>query len=481
MTAEFRQIINGAEVEGCGDLLRSTNPADPAELVSAGNVADSVQVADAVRAARDSAREWAHESMARRCAVLTRAADLLEKRVEDIGRLLTLEQGKTLGEAVAEARRSAQIFRYHAEEADRAEGEHYHSPRSGERIMVVRKPLGVVALITPWNFPFAIPAWKLAPALVHGNTVVWKPASLVPQLSFTLGQILMEAGIPDGVLNVVITPGHLGQKIVEDPDVDALSFTGSTAVGRGLVATCAKLGKPVQAEMGGQNAAVVLADANLSAAADAVLAGAMQSTGQKCTATSRVIVESSIATEFTALLAERVERLQVGDGLHEQVDVGPVASQSSKADVDAAIAASVDAGGKVVARAGSVVLGGGPGGHFVQPVLLTLSARDVPAWRDEIFGPVLALVQARDANEAFDLANDSVYGLSGAVFTSSMANALRAMEQIDVGVLHINSESTGADPHVPFGGSGASGYGPKEQGQAAKDFFTKTMTVYLAG
>ncbi|MFI6741837.1 aldehyde dehydrogenase family protein [Nonomuraea sp. NPDC050451] len=374
---------------------------------------------------------------------------------------------------------AADILRFHAGEPHRAQGETYASPRAGERILVQRRPVGVVGVITPWNFPIAIPAWKIAPALVHGNTVVWKPASLVPLLAVRLTEALSEAGLPPGVLSTVFVNGKDADLIVGHHDIDAITFTGSTQVGRGLLERCGGLIKPVQAEMGGKNAAVVLADVDLDLAARLVADGAMASTGQKCTATSRVVVAREVRDAFLERLCARVASLRVGDGLQPGVDVGPVASASARQEVLGHIDLAV--------REGASILVGGDAveskddGYFVRPTVALLADRDVALWREEVFGPVLAVTTAACTEEALELANDSEFGLSGAVFTNDLTAALKAMARFEVGVLHVNSESTGADPHVPFGGVKQSGCGPKEQGRAARDFYTQTSTVYLRG
>ncbi len=339
----------------------------------------------------------------------------------------------------------------------------------------------MVGVVTPFNFPIAIPAWKIAPALTYGNTVVWKPAGTVPLLAMRLVQALADAGLPPGVLNLVIGGREVGAGIADHPGIDALTFTGSTAVGRSLAAAGAARGVPVQAEMGGKNAAVVLGDADLDLAAEQVLLGAFRSSGQKCTATSRLIVTDDVADEFVGELVARIGKWTVGNPLDEHVHMGPV--------VDAAAWTSIQAGVDEAVRQGARVLCGGrpyedgalAAGFYVPPTVLELPGTGLDVWREELFGPVLAVCRAADAEAAFALADDSDYGLSAAVFTQDLTRALGALEDLDVGILHINSESAGADPHVPFGGAKKSGYGPKEQGRAAREFFTHTTTVYLRG
>ncbi len=413
-----------------------------------------------------------------RGAVLLEAAAVVERHAEAWGLELAIEEGKTKAEGVGEVRRAAQILRYYGNEGDRQAGEIFASPRAGEQILVTRKPIGVVAVITPFNFPIAIPAWKIAPALVYGNTVVWKPATTVPLLAIRLAEALTSAGLPPGVLNLVIGDSPIGEALVEQPDIAAISFTGSTAVGRRIAASAAARGVPVQAEMGGKNAAVVLDDADIELALDQVMLGAFRSTGQKCTATSRLIVTEGIADRFLDELAARASALAVGDPTEDTTQMGPVITGAAQRNIYAGI-------GTAMAQDAEVLAGGEPyfkgllaEGFFVAPTVLELTA-PAEIWAEELFGPVLAARRAADADEAFALANDTEFGLSAAIFTQDLTRALHAIQHVDVGVLHINSESAGADPHVPFGGAKKSGLGPKEQGTAAREFFTHTTTVYL--
>jgi len=489
MSVELQQYIAGQWVEGDGGLVTSTNPARPAEVVASGRQAGAPAVDRAVGAARRAARGWARTPAHERGAVLLAAAAHLESNAQAWGLELAREEGKTAAEGAGEVLRAAQILRYYGNEGDRTAGEVFSSPRRGERILVTRKPLGVVGVITPFNFPIAIPAWKIAPALVYGNTVVWKPASVVPLLALRLAQALDAAGLPAGVLNLLIGPGSMGNDLVEHPDLDGITFTGSTGVGRRLAAQGAARGVPVQAEMGGKNAAVVLADADLDLAAEQVMFGAFRSTGQKCTATSRLVVADTVADEFLERLRARLDAWTVGDPTDPGVQMGPVVNTAARTSILAGIGTSLRQGARLVAGGGSgdgSYDGGTDGGvldsgAFVAPTVLEVPDGTNESWREEFFGPVLTLRRAAGTDEAFALANDSEFGLSAAVFTQDLTRTLDAIEDLDVGILHINSESAGADPHVPFGGAKKSGYGPKEQGTAAKEFFTHTTTVYLRG
>jgi aldehyde dehydrogenase (NAD+) len=473
MTRRIQQFVGGEWRQGKGGAIDSRNPARPDEILASGHAATPDDVTEAVAAAQGAARGWRRMPMHERAAILLRTAELLEERADAVGLELTLEEGKTLAEGVGEVRRAAEIFRFNAGQADREVGEVFASPRAGERIVVVRKPIGVVGVITPWNFPIAIPAWKIAPALIHGNAVVWKPASIVPLLAVRLAEALHDAGLPAGVLSLIIGPGALGSQIAGAPGINAVTFTGSTGIGTGLLQLCAPLRRPVQAEMGGKNAAVVVADADLELAADQIVLGAMRSTGHKCTATSRLVVEASVADELRTLITERIESLVVGDGTRPEVAVGPVSSGSAQAEITSMIDDALGGGARLVARADAP-----SDGYYVPPTVLEVDVRQA-IWREEVFGPVLAMTTGTDEDQALELANDSEFGLSAAVFTRDLSRTLRVMDELEVGVLHVNSESAGADPHVPFGGAKDSGIGPKEQGRASREFFTCTTTAYL--
>ena len=479
---QLQHYIDGGWVPGTGSPITSSNPAHPDEVVAQGLQAGPAEVEQAMTAAVAAKREWARTPAHERGAVLLRAAVVIEQNAEAWGLELAREEGKTRAEGQGEVLRAAQIFRYYGNDGDRTAGEIFSSPRRGEKILVTRKPLGVVGVVTPFNFPIAIPAWKIAPALAYGNTVVWKPASTVPLLALRLAQALDAAGLPAGVLNLLIGPGSMGNSIVEHPALDGLTFTGSTGVGRRLAAEAASRGVPVQAEMGGKNAAVVLADADLELAAEQVMLGAFRSTGQKCTATSRLIVAEAIADEFLATLAERANTLAIGDPADPTVQMGPVVNDGARKSISDGIDTALSQGARLIAGGQKYDDGDLASGYFIPPTILELPAdQELDVWREELFGPVLAVRRAATVEQAFELANDSEFGLSAALFTQDVTRALDAIDDLDVGILHVNSESAGADPHVPFGGAKKSGYGPKEQGAAAKEFFTHTTTVYLRG
>ncbi|MFJ2318220.1 aldehyde dehydrogenase family protein [Glutamicibacter sp. NPDC087661] len=478
--ATLEHCINGAWVPGEGRRIDSKAAADESIVLAEGTAASVDQVDAAFGAAHRAKKSWASTPMAARGAILAKAAGYLKEHAEDFGAELAAEEGKTRAEGIGEVLRAAQILVYYSGEAERAAGTVFQSPRAGEQILVTHKPLGVIGVITPFNFPIGIPAWKIAPALVFGNTVVFKPASLVPLLAMRFVQALEHGGLPAGVLNLVIGPGALGDAFIANEHLDGLTFTGSTGVGRKLCAAGAARGIPVQAEMGGKNASVVLADADLDLASEQVLFGAFRSTGQKCTATSRLILDESIADAFLAKLAERLEQWVTGDPLDPSVHMGPLVDAKAANSAAQGIDRSLAQGATLRYR------GLAPDtGSFLAPTILELpegeAGRANCAWQEEFFAPIVSVRRVNGWKEAFEAAEDSEYGLSLALFTSNLALALEAQQTLDVGILHVNSESAGADPHVPFGGAKASGYGPKEQGAAAREFYTHTTTTYLRG
>jgi aldehyde dehydrogenase (NAD+) len=473
---ELASYVGGEWEQGTGDEVEDLNPAHPEEVVATYRRLDPSQVDQAVDAAAVAFPSWRRTSIHERAGVLLRAGRLLEERAERIGRELAREQGRREVEAVAEVRRAADIFRYFSAEADRAEGDCFTGRRDRERVLTTRVPLGPVLLITPWNVPVAIPAWKLAPALVHGNTVIWKPSGIVPLMAVRLAEALIEAGLPAGVCNLVLTAPSVGSTLLRDERVRAGSFTGSTAVGKALQAIGGASGKPLQAEMGGKNAAIVLADADLELAADQVVSAAMGWTGQRCTATSRLLVEGSVAADLIALVNAKVAALRVGDPLDPATDVGPVASRSQHEQVRRYLEVAREEGAELVVGGGS---SDPDDGYFVDP---TVALKVEPGHRifdEEVFGPLLAVRTCGGFEEALELANRGRYGLSAALFTTDLDRALAAVDALEVGVLHVNSETCGSDPHVPFGGTKDSGTGDREMGAAGRAFYTAERTVYV--
>ena len=452
---------------------------DPASLkrltgTFASATPEQVQAAyDAAAAARPA---WAATPAPARAEVLRRAADLLEARVDEAAERLTSDMGKALRDARGEVLRSVAILRYYAGELLQPSGETYPSSDPATMLLTVEEPLGLVCAITPWNFPFAIPTWKLAPALGFGNTVVWKPAEAASGSAVLLTETLAAAGLPAGVLNLVTGKGSaLSGALTGDPRLTALTFTGSGGVGTRLRQAVADRNVKVQLELGGKNPAVVLADADLEDAAVQIVRGAMLGTGQRCTATSRVYVERSVAPQLRELLRARVQDLVVGDPFDEATDVGPLASVQQRDTIAHYLQLARDEQAEVVVG-GSV---DADGSCFVAPTVLAGVSPDSALVREEIFGPVLVVEEVDDFDAAVAAANDTEFGLSSALFTRDLAKAMSWVRLTQSGLVHVNRETAGVEPHVPFGGLKGSSSMAREQGKAARQFFTTTKTVYL--
>ena len=458
-----------------GRTYERHNPWRPSEVVGEFPSSAAEDVDAAVAAASDAFPEWAGLPAAKRGAILARAAAAIESRVEDIAQDMTREMGKPLRESRLEAARAAQIFRFFAGEGWRPVGEMFEQSATGSTVFTRRRPLGVVGLITPWNFPAAIPAWKTAPALAYGNTVVLKLAQDSPLTGLHLARALEEAELPEGVLNIVIGRGsEVGEPLVADPRVPAISFTGSVAVGHGVRDRAASLGKRVQLELGGHNPLIVAEDASLDAAVQAAYVGAFWSAGQKCTATRRIYVQDAIYDSFRERFLKRVNEGKVGDPSDPDTEVGPIVNEAQFDSVLEGIARGRDEGGTVVAGGERA----DPDAYLIPPTVFEDVADDAFLSCEEVFGPVATLYRFGSLDEAIARANGVRFGLSAAVFTTNLATASRCVDELRAGIIHVNSQTAGADVHVPFGGTKQSGYGPHEQGGAAKQFYTEEVTVY---
>lgn len=463
-----------------GDLFENRNPADTDDLIGQFAASNAADVDAAVGAAADAAESWRCTSPIARANILHKAAEILASRTETVGRELTREEGKTLKEGIGETGRAVQILRYFAGEAAQPSGEHYPSMNPLTLLYTMREPLGVVAIVTPWNFPIAIPAWKIAPALAFGNTVVFKPASFTPLCAVRLTEALAEAGLPPGVLNLVTgAASAVGDPLVRDERVVGISFTGSNSVGQELRRVAAERGAKLQLELGGKNPAIVLADADVEHALGQVVAGAMMSTGQKCTATSRAIVDRALADRFTEQLAARITALKVGNPLQPETQIGPLISDEAAERVAGEIEAARQAGTTLVAGGGRLSDDGRGRGHFVAPALFADVDPNSKLGQEELFGPVLGVIPVDGLDEAITIANQVRYGLSASIFTRDLGRALAFVQGIQAGIVHVNSETAGAEPHVPFGGMKGSSSYSREQGKAAREFFTQTKTVYI--
>jgi alpha-ketoglutaric semialdehyde dehydrogenase len=475
LTAPANYIAGEWRPSAGGDTYEKRNPARPNEVVGEFPSSTREDVDLAVQAAEDARREWARGPIARRAAVLTAAATLIEERADAIAQDMTREMGKPLREARLEAARAAQILRYSAGEAFRPVGELFQQAVSGGPVYTVHRPVGVVGLITPWNFPAAIPVWKLAPALIYGNTVVLKLAQDSPLTGLHIVRALDDAGLPAGVLNVVIGRGSaVGTPLVEHPGVRAISFTGSVPVGKGIREQAGRLGKRAQLELGGHNPLIVMADADLGKAAEAAYAGAFWSAGQKCTATRRIYVQGDAYDGFRERFLARVESGRIGDPADPETEVGPLVNEGAMEDVLSAIERGRSEGGSVLAGGERA----DDDAFLVAPTVFEDVADDAMLSCEEVFGPVTSLYRFGSLDEAIERANAVEFGLSASLFTTSLPATQRFVDSMEAGILHVNSQTAGADVHVPFGGVKGSGFGPHEQGRAARDFYTEVVTVY---
>jgi acyl-CoA reductase-like NAD-dependent aldehyde dehydrogenase len=468
-------LIDGEWVKG--EAVPNVNPANLKEVVGEYARATAEDAAAAIAAAKAAFPAWSRSGPLERHSVLRKAADEITARKEELGRLLSREEGKTLAEGIGETVRAAQIFDFFAGECLRLTGETVPSVRPGVGVEMTREAVGVVGLITPWNFPVAIPAWKIAPALAYGNAVVIKPADLVPGCTWAIVDILHRNGLPKGVLNLVMGKGSVvGQAILDSPDVHAISFTGSQGTGARVAEASIKVMRRFQLEMGGKNPLVVLDDADLGVAVDCAVNGAYFSTGQRCTASSRLIVTQGIHDRFVAAVAEKLKTLKVDDPLKEGTHIGPVVDASQlKQDEDyigigKGEGAELAWGGERVDRETE--------GFYLSPALFVGATNEMRISREEIFGPVASVIKVRDYDEALAVANDTPFGLSSGICTTSLKHATDFKRNAEAGMVMVNLPTAGVDFHVPFGGRKGSSYGPREQGRYAREFYTQVKTAY---
>ena len=478
MATSARNFIAGEWVPST-DLAPDINPSDTNDIVGEFPRAGAAEAQRAIAAAKQAFPAWSRSSIQERHDILQRIGDGLMARKDEIGRLLSREEGKTLAEGVGETVRAAQIFLFFAGECLRLSGEKLASTRPNMEAEVTREPIGVVGLITPWNFPIAIPAWKVAPALAYGNCVVLKPADLVPATAHALAEVIAGAGLPPGVFNLVMGRGSVvGEALLASRDVAAISFTGSVAVGRRIAAACigAEPMKKVQLEMGGKNPLVVLDDADLKTAVECAVNGAFFSTGQRCTASSRLIVTDAVHDAFVGALGERLKGLVVDHALKPGTHIGPVVDQG-QLDQDLEYIRLGREEGAMLSAGGELLNRGTPG-FYLSPALFTDVDPKTRIAREEIFGPVAAVMRVRDYDEALELANDTPFGLSAGICTSSLKHANHFKRNAEAGMVMVNLPTAGVDYHVPFGGRKGSSYGPREQGRYAAEFYTTVKTAY---
>ena len=462
-----------------GTAAPNINPSNTKDVVGDYARASRAQAEDAIKAAKAASAAYARATPQERYDALKKISDEILARKDELGRLLSREEGKTLPEGVGEATRAGQIFAFFAGEALRITGEKAASVRPGVDVEITREPVGVVALITPWNFPIAIPAWKIAPALAYGNCVVFKPADLVPGCAWALSDIIARSGLASGVFNLVMGRGsEIGDALLAHPDVAAISFTGSVATGRKVAAAAVASTpmKKVQLEMGGKNPFVVLDDADLKVAVECAVNGAFFSTGQRCTASSRLIVTGGIHDRFVDAMTDRLKSLAVDDALKPGTHIGPVVDQSQLDQDMRYIAVGKGEGAKL--HWGGELLNRETPGFYLQPALFTGVDNRMKIAREEIFGPVAAVIRVKDYDEALSVANDTDFGLSSGICTTSLKYASHFKRNADAGMVMVNLPTAGVDYHVPFGGRKGSSYGPREQGRYAIEFYTTVKTAY---
>lgn len=471
-----QNYVNGAWVSG-SEVGQNINPSNTSEIVGEYARADVKQVEDAISAAKAASASWRYSTPQARFDALDAIGTEILARKEELGELLSREEGKTLPEGIGEAGRAGQVFKFFAGEALRNVGDKLDSVRPGIEVDITREALGVIGIITPWNFPIAIPAWKIAPALAYGNCVVIKPADLVPGCGWALADIISRSGLPDGVFNLVMGRGSVvGETILNSADINGVSFTGSVATGKHVAAICSARGAKFQLEMGGKNPMVVLDDANLDVAVDACVNGAYFSTGQRCTASSRFIVTEGIHDAFVAAVTAKLESLVIGDAVKAGTHIGPVVDQSQLTqnleyiEIGKKEGATLVCGGDQVTR--------DKDGFYMTPALFTDTNNQMRINREEIFGPVASVIKVKDYDEALAVANDTEFGLSAGICTTSLKYASDFKRKSQAGMVMVNLPTAGVDYHVPFGGTKGSSYGAREQGSYAAEFYTTVKTAY---
>ena len=473
-----RNLING-EWREAPESREDINPSDVSDVVGSFASAAAGQVREAVDAAKAAQPVWAAVTPQARCEVLDFVGTEILARRGELGRLLSREEGKVLSEGIAEVVRAGQIFKFFAGEILRLSGEHIDSVRPGIEIDILRQPIGVVGLITPWNYPIAIPAWKIAPALAFGNAVVFKPAELAPACAWELSEIISRSGLPTGVFNIVMGRGSLvGDAMIHHPDIAGISFTGSVVTGKTVALGCAERMAKVQLEMGGKNPLVILDDTDTGIAVTVAINGSYYSTGQRCTASSRLIVTEGIHDRFVAAMIEAMEKLRVDDALAEGTDIGPVIDEAqlekdmSYVELGKKEGARLAFGGELLARQKK--------GFYFAPALLTEASNTMRMAREEIFGPVACVIRVKDYDEALAVANDTPYGLTAGICTRSLKHATHFKRHSQSGMVMVNLPTAGVDYHVPFGGRKGSSYGSREQGRYAAEFYTTVKTCYVS-
>ena len=479
--ATYRSFIDGKWLNSTsGETIPNINPANVNDIIGVSELCTREEARKAVEAAYNAFRGWRETPAPARGRMINRAARLMEDHKEELASILTREEGKTISESRGEVQRAINVVEFCAGETRRMNGETIPSELPANFAYTIKEPHGVVACITPWNFPVAIPAWKLAPALAAGNTVVMKAAEATPATAVRIFEIFHEAGIPAGVINLLLGKGsEVGQEIVDHPAVRAISFTGSTEVGLQIYQQGAKRGIPVQCEMGGKNPVVVMPDCDMDLAVESTAQGAFGSTGQRCTATSRAVVVDTIADEFVERIVERAKKFKLGDGSDTSSEIGPSVDEKQFNTVLKYIDIGREDGAELLTGGRRAKGENLSNGYFVEPTVFDRVTPDMRIAREEIFGPVLSVLRVKDFDEAMVVANDSDYGLSSSIFSTDANDIFRFVKDIESGMTHINSPTTGGEAHIPFGGIKSTGVGPREQGSTSLDFYTELKVVYV--
>lgn len=476
---KLANFINGEWIKYKGDMAHVVNPAT-GESITEVPLSTSETVAQAVSAAKEAQKKWAQVPAPIRGELLYRVGQIMAERKEKLAQLLTLENGKVIEEAKGEVQEGIDMAFYMAGEGRRLFGQTTPAELQNKFAMSVRSPIGVVGLITPWNFPIAIATWKSFPAIISGNAVVWKPATETPIMAYELAKIFEEAGLPKGVLNVVFGRGSVvGDAMVEHPDIKVISFTGSTETGRNIAAECGRKLKKVSLEMGGKNAVIVMEDADLELAVEGILWSAFGTSGQRCTACSRVIVHEDIKEDLEKRLIEEMSTLTIGNGLKDGVKVGPIINQAGMDKIESYIKIGQEEGAKLVAGGQSLKGDDYTGGFYFEPTLFTNATIDMRISQEEIFGPVVSLIPVKSFEEAIKVNNSVMYGLSSSIFTKDVNRVFAAQRDLDTGIIYVNAGTTGAEIHLPFGGTKGTGNGHRDSGVQALDVFTEWKAVYV--
>jgi aldehyde dehydrogenase (NAD+) len=477
----LKNFVGGEWRESSSDTrIPNLNPADTSEVLAEAPASTAAEAAEACEAAARAFGGWRNTPAPARGKLLYRVQRRMEERHQELAEALTREEGKTISEARGEVQRAINVVEFFAGEARRITGDTIPSELPNNFCYTVKQPVGPVALITPWNFPVAIPIWKMAPALVSGNTVVFKPASLTPLTATLIVEIFEECGVPPGVLNLVHGGGReVGDTIVKHPAIQAVSFTGSNDVGTGLYQAAAARGIKCQCEMGGKNPIVVLRDADLDLAVESTLQGAFGSTGQRCTATSRAVVDGSIANEFVERLSARAASLVIGNGLDPKTNIGPSVDAKQMDTVLEYIGIGQSEGARLVRGGDRLNDNGRDRGYFVAPTIFDHVDAGMRIAQEEIFGPVLSVIRASDTKTALEIANGVRFGLSASIYTNDVAEMFRFVDHLEAGIIHVNSPTVGGEAHIPFGGMKATGVGLREMGSVAIDFYTELKVVYV--